>query len=229
MKEKTIKDQLDDENKDAVIVKICLVIGFTVIIVGLIFFFGYEPEKKVHRTTEFLEWDEKPVFIVIKFTSSGSSFSTGQSITVKPTIAFEFTGKDNPQFFLNLPKALDIADYEELVTLDDELTTSIEEHAFEYKIPTGWSYHGVFPGLLAKSFDVIWTQEGLQNGKLVILHPNASKNKEIDLEGIINIQPSELRLQLTASQKANGLVIMILGLSIIIAIPGFVKLRKRKI
>jgi hypothetical protein len=225
---KSKKEKYKEENygisNEKIIIASCLTLGFLIIIFGIALFLSSDIEKKVHRTTEFLEWDGKPVFLIIKFISESGIFSSGQIITVKPTIGFEFPGKDNPQFFLNLPKALNSTDYILLKNQDNELTTNVDQQKFEYVIPSGWSYHGVFPGPLAKSFDVVWTHEGPQNAKLVILHPNASKNTEIDIKGVINIQPSEQKLLLIASQKANGLVIMVLGLSVITAIPGFVKL-----
>ena len=210
------------------ITKVCLIIGFVIIIIGLAFVFGLGEEKKVHRLTKQFEWEGKPGFIILKFTSNGGTFTTGEIITVKPTLGFELTGTDDdPMFFLNLPNSMNSTEYKRLTSLDDELTVEVTQHSFTYQIPISMAYYRVFPGILAQEFDTVWTLEGNQDGKLAIIHPNPQKNKEIDLSNLITIESSETRLQLRASQQANGLAVIVLGLSIITAIPSVLSLNKR--
>lgn len=191
-----------------------VIIGLGLLAVYFVGNFNISPRNQV--TVKEFELDNQPIHVILHFKSNDGAFTTGKPIHVDGLLYYPTKTNQHEVFSLYFPNTIIQDEYNMLNT--DELW-KVHNNGSLLVIPNDiifenqYSFSGTPPTL---RFDTVWTQEGLQDGFLIIHDSsNTTNSGKISLEKVINIESSDI-LQNT---KTNN---MILGLTIYIVILSLV-------
>lgn len=207
------------DKKKKVIFYIVLSLSIILIGTGIMVMKGIFDESKVHLSLHEFEWDGKPTYLQIRFQSEGSTFTTGETVHATAVLGAEVSSKTKEFFVLHFPETWKPEDYNKL-QLDKNWDVEVTETSIEISFPSKIYYNlKDFPP--NANFDLIWTKEGLQKGVLLIGENPFEPDQEIILENVINIRPSEVRLQLNSNNYSLGLALIVISLTMITSFFGF--------
>lgn len=199
---------------------------------AILFIMGIATEPKIHLYIHQFDWEGKHGMVVLKFESKDGAFTTGEPIHVSTLLLYGVADKLN-FFNLYFPNTMTPEIYNELISNKGwDITRNITETAFiiEARSPPLAHFEN-FTGVPPTSeFDIIWTQEGFQDGFLIIdekpftivkesLHPQFGNFSS--MEKVITIQPSDVGIQIKSN---NYLIGFTLGITALTLLMGFMSL-----
>jgi len=205
-----------------------VVAGF--IIAGAITMTGIMTEPRVQLFAHEFNWEGNDGRLILRFESSNGIFVTGEKIKVNSFLMYPVTSDPEEIYLLYFPNSLEQEDYDRLIS-DDFWKIETDDDGFTISSPYNQKFVNVGGVPPINEFDVIWTQEGLQEGILLmnmtavaITDFGIKYSDEIVLENMIIIQPSEVNLQRISNNYSIGLVLVIIGITILTAYYGIEKI-----
>jgi len=214
--------------------KIVLVItyGFVAgfIIAGVITMAGIMTESRVQLFAHEFNWEGNEGRLILRFESSNGIFVAGEKIQVNSFLQYPVSSDPAELYLLYFPNTLEQENYDQLIS-DDFWEIEVDDEGVTIGSPYNQKLVNIGGVPPLTEFDVIWTQEGVQEGILLmdssavtIGGAGIKYSDEIVLEKMITIQPSEVNLQRISNNYSVGLVSVIIGITILTAYFGVEKI-----
>ncbi len=206
--------------------------------VASIYILGLLVQPRVQLSVQDIEWENQPIQVILRFESDEGAFTTGKIINVHALI-LHHSGKitQGNTISLYFPNTLTTDQYNKLKD-DTQWRTYSDKEISSVVMPNGLSETpvnlvGAFP---TAKFDTIWTQEGLQDGYLliqnssnVIQNEKPNINNAIKLDKIINIEPADVLQNLQTTNVLAGVTWLLLAITLLTAFVTFVSIRRSQI
>lgn len=200
------------------IVVYCVIIALGIL--AVIYITGSNIQPRLEISVQHFEWKNQTGLVILRFESDSGAFTTGNAIHVNARLFYPFNSNDIEAYLLYFPNTLSPDEYNKLSENKQWEATS---NGTQIMFSSGFSENlqnliGIPP---STEFDTIWTQEGLQDGYLIIgkslsFNKDGSINLEnaTKLEKIINIQPTDVLQNLKTNNIVAGLTFAIIALTI---------------
>ena len=202
------------------------------IVLGVITMLGWFTKPEVHVFVHDFEFEEELAYLELRFESSSGVFVTGEKIDVNAFLGYSFDTSSTSFHLLYFPDALEPEEYQELIPKENfgKIIPDEDGSGFSFKAAPSKILHnlGNFPP--TSEFDVIWTQDGPKDAVLLMDAKTISFSKEqllkdgMIIEKMITIQPSYVKLQMQSNNVSMGLVVIIIGITLLTAFFGVEKI-----
>lgn len=215
-------------NRKYVLILVYLVIGtlgfFAVYFSGN---FNILPRNQV-AVKEF-EWDNQSVRLILHFKSNDGAFTTGKQIHVDGLLYYPTKTNQHESFSLYFPNTIIPFEYN---MLNDDKLWQVYENGGLLVIPNDIVFenqHNFSGTPLLTNFDTVWTEEGFQDGYLIIQDSvNKTNSGKIPLEKVINIEPSDVLQNTRTNNIILGLTFYMIILSLVTIFSNYDKFIKIK-
>lgn len=187
---------------------------------------GWLTKPEIHVFVHEFKFKEELGFLTLRFESSSGVFVTGEKIHVNALLVYPLDMSKTVYHLLYFPDALQPEEYLELVPKENFGKLIPDEEGVSIKVPQSKSLHNLALFPPTTEFDVIWTQDGPKDAVLIMDAKEVSPSKEellkngTNVQRMITIQPSDVRLQTQSNNVNIGLALIIIGITILTAFFG---------